>query len=210
MSSLQSTKETNLNHQIKLVDLVSAVLPEAKDFCPEVPPVPAKLLDRKDLSRLFDRHADTPHRWEQTGWLSAVRKSSGRILGYPAEQVAALATRLYLRFPTFAFNQVEAERLGYLTLLSWVEVTVRNVEANTAAETNEPVLDLLDLAALAGDPDLVSGHRVTATDLDDHRAGAISRLRMRLSEPYARHLLFNAWRQSGIAARVRTISQTTK
>lgn len=209
MSSLQSTKEANLNHQIKLVDLVSAVLPEAKDFCPEVPPVPAKLLDRKDLSRLFDRHADTPHRWEQDGWLTAIRKPSGRIAGYPAEQVAAVATRLFARYPGFKINQFEAERLGYLPLLTWVEAAVRNTVANTAS-TKEPLLELLDFAALANAPELVDGLRVTATDLDDHRAGAISRLRMRLSEPYARHLLFNAWRQSGIAARVRTISQTTK
>lgn len=209
MPSLQNSRETILNHQIELVAAVSAVLPEAKNYCAEIPSIPVRFLDRKELARLFERHADTPHRWEQQGWLNATRRPSGRIAGYPAEQVAAVATRLFVRFPGFKINQFEAERFGYLPLLSWVEATVRSTVANTAA-TKEPLLELLDFAALANSPELVEGHGVSSEDLEDHRDSAIERLRTRLKDPYARHLLFVGWRQSGTAARVRAITHQLK
>lgn len=191
------------DQRTRLISAVDAVVPGAADSSTEVPEVLAMLWDRWDLARVFGKHPDTIHRWEQDGWITAIRRASGRIEGYPAEQVVAVAARLFSRFPHATFNEMEAERQQLLPLLRWVHATVRNHESLRAAG-KEALLDALNLAALAESRDCLGETNVTEEDLAEHMPVAQAQLRARLRDPYARHLMLRAWRQAGAVLRVQT------
>lgn len=203
MQRLSSTSAQQRIEPQTVVDAVAAVVPFAAECYSEIPEIPVGYWDRKDLARVFGKHQDTIHTWEQNGWIKSIRKPSGRIIGYPADQIAAVAARTFLRFPSASFSAEEAAKLRLLPLLQWIHEAVRTAgTVNDAGK--EALLDALDFAALAETTEVLrSAHNVTDADLLDHRPAALGQLRARLQDPHARHLLLRAWRQGGVILRIK-------
>jgi len=184
-----------LNPNTNLVELVSAYGGRSTEVVPVIPPI---LLHRPDLARLFMKDPQTPDRWERKGWMRSIRRSSGRIHGYLAEEVAKIAARLAHEFNGPVFDECEAARLKLTELLTWVVDAVRT-GAEDLNEDTLPVLPRVALGALAGDPSLLPKH-IAASDAETHEQFTLAQigLQMRLRNPKARQLMIEAWQKAGI------------
>ena len=138
----------------QLVSEVTVLLPDAEILATKPPVILDRLWDRHDLALVFCKHSDTIKRWERSGWIKAERKPSGRIIGYPAAQIVSVATRLFLRFPNATYDEIQAERVELNEILGWVRDTVSVCNEGNIGKA-PPLLDALNLAALAGDQGLI-------------------------------------------------------
>lgn len=187
---------------MRVAEAVRVVLPSAEFDAAALPSIPQILLTRKELAWLFGKNTQTPKRWERWGWINAQRRPSGRIAGYDAVEIAGLASRLFTHFRGASFNTEEAVRHRLVDLLNWIRLTARHSRQCVTSD-KAPVLDLLALAALADDANLLpTGWNVQTDQLNDHREEARRQLLLRLQDPEARAILLKAWRQAGVVASV--------
>lgn len=165
------------------------------------PPTPTRPLGRKDLSRIFACHVQTVKRWEQRfHWFTSVRAKNGvRIQGYPPAEVVKVAARLFSRGK--AFDQVEAEKVGYHELLIWVQAKARRNNASTTAKEPAFSRELLFLSALAkSSAALPEGSGLNPEDLEGFAIAARHQIREILGVPVARRRLLRAFSQAMLEA----------
>jgi hypothetical protein len=201
MSLLLSRNQKPLNHESGLVAAVAAHVPKAVLTCSAPPPSPAVFLTRKDLARIFGKHPDTVKTWERNGWIEAIRRPSGRIFGYPADEVARIASHLFSHFTHADFNRGEAKGLRVLELLEWVYESVRTAQS-LPPRAQLGTLDLIALSSLAETTAPLPGSlQVTLEELSEHRDQAMRQLSERLNDAESRQVLLSAWRQAGAIAK---------
>lgn len=189
-----SSLGSNLSAPVKGGDLGAIVDDTA-------PPTPTKLLNRKDLARLFGVDVQSVKRWDRrSGWLTPIRASNGvRIVGYHPAETAKVATRLFAKGR--GFDETEAHKLGYYDLLLWIKTKSQLSDKRRGGQETAVSRDLLFLSALSGTCSaLPSESGLLVEDIEAFEAPARKQLQAIMAVPVALRLLLKGFREAMIQA----------